>query len=487
MTRIRRSVLILAALALVISASTMTAVAGPRSCDNRNNNTFKKLLECVTVDGVREHQAAFQAIADANGGTRAAGTTGYAASAAYVADAMTAAGYDVTLQPFDIPVFYLTGPSTLDQIAPVSTVYAENVDFEVMTYSASGNVTAPVTAVDLDLGLGNASTSGCEAADFAGFPAGNIALLQRGACSFQLKAENAAAAGAVGAIIFNQGNDPSRTGLFFGTLSSFYSGNIPVVSTSYDLGEDWAGTPGLVMNLVVDAFSGTVTDYNVIAESTWGDPSRVVMVGAALDSPAGGPGINNNGSGSAAILEVALLMDKVKPHNKVRFAWWGGAFLNLIGSETYVNGLTQSELEDIVLYLGFDTIGSPNYVRFVNDGDGSEFGFPGAPGSDDIETLFENFFGDRGLAIEPTLDGWAFTDAVNFFFADVPFGGLYTGSVEIKTPAQAAVYGGTAGDLLDPCSQLPCDTFDNVSLEVLDQNADAAAYAILHYAQKEDW
>ena len=153
-----------------------------------------------------EHQAAFQEIADQNGGNRFSGLPGHDESVEYVVERLEAAGYDPVVQPFDYLAFAVLGPSTLQQTAPNPVTYVQGVDFGVIDQSDPGDVTAAVTAVDLQLGLGNTSTSGCEAADFAGFPAGNIALLQRGTCTFELKAENAAAAGAVGIVIFNQGN-----------------------------------------------------------------------------------------------------------------------------------------------------------------------------------------------------------------------------------------------------------------------------------------
>ncbi|MGB5709003.1 MAG: PA domain-containing protein, partial [Arenicellales bacterium] len=218
------------------SAAPFSLLAGPASCDSRVNNTTNKLLECVTVDGVREHQAALQAIADANGGIRTSGTPGYDESVDYVVERMTSAGYDVTVQPFQFNAFIKLGPSTLAQTAPASVIYVEDTDYSLMAQTESGNVSGgSVTGVDLALGTvtwpndPSTSTSGCEPVDFTGFVAGDIALIQRGACSFQLKAENAAAAGAVGAIIFNQGNDPGRTGLINGTLGSSYAGGIPVV------------------------------------------------------------------------------------------------------------------------------------------------------------------------------------------------------------------------------------------------------------------
>ncbi len=156
-------------------------------------------------------------------------------------DTLEAAGWNVSLHEFDYTAFRILGPSALQQTAPNAVTYVEDVDFGVIDQSDPGDVTAPVTAVDLALGPGNASTSGCEAADFAGFPAGNIALLQRGTCTFELKAENAAAAGAVGIVIFNQGNTPDREGIPPVTLTANNTSGIPVLGTTYPLGVTLAG------------------------------------------------------------------------------------------------------------------------------------------------------------------------------------------------------------------------------------------------------
>ena len=223
------------------------------------------------------------------------------------------------------------------------------------------------------------------------------------------------------------------------------------------------------------------TTYNVFAETNTGDDDNVVMVGAHLDSVSDGPGIHDNGSGSAAILEVAEQMRKVKPVNTVRFAWWGAEESGLVGSDHYVFGLTPEELDQIALYLNFDMIGSPNFVRMIYDGDGSAFGLAGPAGSGAIEALFEDFYTDRELAFEPTEISFR-SDYAAFFDSGIPFGGLFTGAEVIKTAEEQAIYGGVAGEQYDPCYHEACDTFDNVHLGVLDLNSDAVAFATLTYA-----
>jgi Zn-dependent M28 family amino/carboxypeptidase len=479
---------------------TGTVQAGPAGCATRVNNNHQKLLECVTVDGVREHQAAFQEIADDNGGTRAAGTPGYEASVDYVVERMTAAGYNVTLHDFP---FVFIPPSTLEQLAPISATYATGA----FTGSGFGDVTANVVPVDINLVPPRASTSGCDGAyahqdpantsspiiadpggpnDFAGFPAGGIALIQRGTCGFALKAHNAQAAGASAVIIFNQGDTPLREGLIVGTAVAAAGSvvgalTIPVVGASFADGSALA-QPGSRAHINVPP-PRNVTIQNVLAESTSGDPNNVVMAGAHLDSVQAGPGINDNGSGSAALLEIAEQMAKVKPRNMVRFAWWGAEESGLVGSTAYVNSLSAAERERIALYLNFDMVGSPNYVFFIYDGDNSDgVGAPAGPaGSAQIEKTFERYFDTVGEPYKGT-DFTGRSDYGPFIAAGIPSGGLFTGAEGIKTAAEAAIWGGTAGQQYDPCYHLACDTFANVNLHALDVNSDAIAYATLQYA-----
>jgi Zn-dependent M28 family amino/carboxypeptidase len=224
------------------------------------------------------------------------------------------------------------------------------------------------------------------------------------------------------------------------------------------------------------------TTFNVLAETSSGNDNNVVMVGGHLDSVSAGPGINDNGSGSAAILEVAEQMKNVKPNNTVRFAWWGAEESGLVGSDFYVNSLSQADRDRIALYLNFDMVGSPNYVRFVYDGSG-DVGPAGPAGSTAIEDLFNGFYASRGLAFEPTpFDGRSDYGPFIAEGVDIPAGGLFTGAEGMKTLAQRDIYGGIAGQQYDPCYHEACDTFSNNNNEVLDLNSDAIAFATLTYA-----
>ena len=501
-----RKTLVGMAVGAVVGSMTLV---GPVHADP-DNNSVDKLTKAVTAQGVLRHLDAFQAIADANGGTRASGTPGFAASADYVAGKLAEAGYQVTRQPFQFP-FYEEFGSSFTQLAPNPTSYVDGVDYNLMTYSAAGDVTGGVVPVDLALANPASSTSGCQAADFAGLDLiGKVALMQRGDCAFGLKASNAKAAGAAGAIIMNQGNgtreaNPDRYALFSGTLGAPVG--IPVVSVSFDKGVEFAATSGLTVRITADTTSELRMTENVIAQSRTGRADNVVMAGAHLDSVPAGPGFNDNGSGSAAILEVALQMAKVKPNNAVRFAWWGAEEGGLLGSTHYVNSLSKEQRADIALYLNFDMVGSPNYVFGVYDGDDSAASGsgPGPAGSAQIEDVFESFFASRGL---PTVAA-DFTGRSDYgpFIArgvDIPSGGLFTGAEGVKTAAEAALFGGVANASYDPCYHQACDSgtpvadgadatvygplnatgdlHGNVSRHAIDVNSDAIATAVITFA-----
>ncbi len=486
MSRIRWIVALLVA-AIAVPLGDGSADAGLLTCDFRANDTGPELRECVTLLGVRIHQGDLQRIADHNDGIRAAGTQGYADSVDYVVSHLRAAGYDPVVQEYDYLQFIELGPSALEAEAPVPETFDQGTDFEPMDQTEAGDVTAPVTPVDLQLGPGNASSSGCEAADFTGFPHGHIALLQRGTCGVETKAQTAAAAGAAGVVMFNQGDTaaPESQAVPAVTLTTDNTVDIPVMAASYPVGAQMAQTPGLTVRVFANSERSPTTTWNVLAESDTGRDDNVVMVGAHLDSVQAGPGINDNGSGAGTILEVAEDMQHVRPENRVRFAWWGAEELGTVGSAYYLSTLPPDQRDDIALYLNFDMIGSPNPVRFVYDGDGSEFGTTAPEGSAAIESFFRDFYADRHLASEPTRIEFS-SDYAIFFGLGIPFGGVFTGSSGIKTPEQAAVYGGRAGQPYDPCYHAACDTVDNVDRGVLDLNADAVATATLHYAMSTE-
>lgn len=469
----------MAAASLPASAAVASSNA---SCENRNINTMKKFLQCVNGDDVFTHLEAFQQIADENGGTRASGTPGYDESAAYVADLLEDAGYDVTVQEFEFSSFTENSSSlTIDGVDTPTGAYE---------FSGSGTIVdGNVVPVQLELGPDNASTSGCEIEDFDGLDfsgANDVALIQRGACNFSAKALNAQASGAEAVIIFNQGNNDGRLDTIVGTLGDGVVGTltIPVVGGAYADGV--ALNDGATVSLSVDATIETATTSNVIADLDGLNTDNVVMAGAHLDSVQEGPGIQDNGTGSAAILATALALGNNKkyvPQNSLRFAWWGAEESGLIGSEKYIFdpefGISQEDYDALALYLNFDMVGSPNFIYGVYDADQSSFEAPVAvpEGSSAIEDVFEAFYTLSGVPYEDT-EFSGRSDYQAFIDVGIPSGGLFTGAEVLKTEEQQAIWGGVAGEQFDQCYHEACDTIENVSEEAVEVNIDAIAFSI---------
>lgn len=437
-----------------------------------------------STDGIAEHLDALAQIAEDNGGTRAAGTQGYADSAAYVAGRLEEAGYTVTWQAFSFTLFTEDAEPTL---SVGGERFAPGADIETMSYSGSGAVKAPVSAVDVQLppGEANSSTSGCTADDFEGFPAGNIALVQRGSCTFGEKALNAQAAGAVGVILFNEGQD-GRRGPVDGTLGEDAELTIPVLGASFRVGERLAGTDELV-EMSATTSRTVVETHNLLADHWTGDPEQAVVVGAHLDSVQAGAGINDNGTGSAAVLELAEEIARLDLAltSRVRFAFWGAEELGLLGSTHYVSALSEDERDDILANLNFDMIASPNYVRFVYDGDGSDTPEAGPAGSGAIEERFVSWFAEQGLDCEPSAFSGR-SDYGPFIAVGIPAGGLFTGAEVTKSNLEAKMYGGTAGEPYDPCYHQTCDGRDNISADALAEMSGAMFAVTLGMAQEAD-
>lgn len=416
------------------------------------------LEDAITEAALMDHLAELQAIADVHEGNRAVGTSGYAASVDYAESVLVGAGYRVERVPFDVSVWRLTAATVLESGA---VSYESGVDVATLSYSASGDVTAAVRGIDLVLPptASPSSTSGCEASDFADLVAGEVALIQRGSCTFQQKAELAEAAGAGAVIVFNEGQ-PDRTDLEGWQLDPEGVVGIPVVGVSFAVGEELAASVAPV-RVVVSAQRFVGQSENVIAE-TPGDDTEVVVVGGHLDSVPEGPGINDNGTGVALILELARAMAaRPDPDRQVRFALWGAEEIGLVGSTSYVESLGSDELGTLAANLNFDMIGSPNGARFIYDGDGSDYGRRGPGASDDIEEVFEDFFAEEGLdAITTPFDGRS--DYGGFIERGIAAGGLFSGAESTKSAELADRFGGEAGVAFDACYHRACDDIGNI-------------------------
>ncbi|WP_433470934.1 M28 family metallopeptidase [Saccharomonospora azurea] len=462
-SRLRPAVAVAACVSLAFVGAG-SAMAAPKA----DSKLPDRLTKQVNIQKMNRHLTALQRIADTHDGNRASSTEGYNASAEYVATKLERAGFDVTRQEF--PFYYS------ETLAEKLVADGTEIPVTIMSYSPSteeGGLTAPLAAVAPD------DTPGCEASDY-GDVTGAIALVQRGSCSFSEKSVAAGEAGAVAVLVYNNEDGPVN-----GTLGEVNDGHVPSGGITQADGEALAALDGQEITLELRALMEERTTYNVIAETQTGRKDNVVMAGAHLDSDPAGPGINDNGTGSVALLETALSMgSKPKVNNAVRFAWWGAEEFGLVGSTHYVNSLSFEEQLDIALYLNFDMIGSPNAGYFVYDGDDSaqEGSGPGPYGSAQIERAFVDYLENEvGVATgEKDFDGRS--DYGEFIAVGIPAGGLFTGAEGIKTEEEAALWGGTAGEAYDSCYHQACDDLGNVDRVALDRNADAMAYVTATYA-----
>ena len=437
------------------------------------------LHDAIEIDALLAHLDALDTIGAAHDGNRLALTPGYDESAAYVVGVLEAAGYTVTRQEFPWSAWQRTGPAAL---VAAGQDWADNADIAPFSGSAGGTVTAAVVPVAVTLpmtGPANTSDSGCESAHWDGFPVGAIALVQRGTCTFTDKVAAAQAAGASAVVLFNEGQSDRRD-LLQGNMEP---STIPV------LGARTAVAEAIVAALAAGPVEATLT---VAAEttvgSTWniladlpGERPEMVVVGAHLDSVAAGPGVNDNGSGTAFVLEAARLLAAggQTPRNTLRFAFWGAEEAGLIGSSVYVQGLGPTERAAHLANLNFDMLASPNGARFVYDGDGDSGlpGFPAPIGSALIESFFTDFFALQGQDWLPTaFDGRS--DYGPFITAGIPAGGLFSGAEQAKTARQAQDFGGEAGEAFDACYHRACDTRPNVDPVLFLDLARAAAASI---------
>lgn len=455
-------------------------VANPGQPGPGDLKRSEKLRKNVTSAAVMGHLRQFENIAKANDGNRAAGTSGYEASAAYVEGVLKKAGYQTSRQPFEFRFEQVTTTS-LEQTAPQQRTFEHNP----MSYSP-GTSAAGVTG---EL-VAPSNPIGCTPADWGGVDAaGKIALVSRGTCSFAIKSQQARAAGASAIIVYN-----TDDGAFNGTLGAEAPDYVPSTGITQADGQALLAAMAdgpVTMKFVLEKVMEQRKTFNVIAQTPWGDPNNVVMAGAHLDSVADGPGINDNGSGSGAILEVAVQLNKQsniqgKLPNKVRFAWWGAEELGLLGSTHYIADLkanNPAQLKNIATYLNFDMVGSPNHIIGVYDANQSTYQAPVAvpPGSVETEKVFTDYFD----AIEQPWVDTEFSgrsDYQAFITNGIPASGLFTGADGRKTEREVQLFGGTAGVLYDPNYHTPADDLSNVNTTALEINSKAIAHTVLTLA-----
>ena len=455
-----------------LASATLVLAAACEQASLRETSGSDELRRSITVPGLRRHLEALQAIADDRGGNRAAGQEGFDASAEYVRRVLAAAGYRVQVQEFQIPSFEQRAPTTL---SVAGDEFLDGRDVRAMLFSASGAVNAPVSIVGPDAGGGG---SGCQAEDFEGFPAGSVAVIRPGPCFRRDQVTNAQEAGAAAIVVSYPGMVPGSVRR--STLISPDGISIPAVAATEAVGQalDRAAFAGTLVQLSVHAEVVERPTRNVIAETAEGSEEGIVMLGAHLDSVLDGPGLNDNGTGVAGLLEIARQLARARPEldHRIRFAFWSGEELGLYGSRHYVESLNPAERDAIAVYLNFDMLGSLNYARYVYQDEGP-------PGTEVVRRAFEDYFGRAGLAYD-TVDLAGRSDHGPFADAGIPIGGLFSGAEGVATRDQAGLFDGIAGVAHDECYHLPCDHLGNVHNLVLEEMVDAAAHVAFTLADR---
>lgn len=436
----------------------------------------RSLAAKVTAEGMFVHLRALQDIANANRATRAAGTSGYDASVDYIAKALRDKGFEVSTPQFQ-------RLHTVSEGKPTLTVAGRSFPVDqasLLVRTPPGGLTGQVVRPS--------QPAGCAAADYpAALPKGAIAVVDDSRCSVVDKQNSAVAKGAAAVIVTSQPTGQGAPPTLFNP--GYYNQLTLPVAVVGAAGAAALGRSTATVRLVLDAENVKVISRNVLAQTKTGASDEVVMVGSHLDSPVDSPGINNAGSGVAAVLETALQLGPLPPvANAVRFAFWGAAENGLNGSMDYVFGLDNAKLNDIALYLNFDMLGSPNPGFFTDDGDQSGPAGPGVASADVPE-------GSAG--IERTLAGYlnlagkrpadmplnTNTDYHPFLVAGVPVGGMNTGASQTKTTVQARLWGGQAGAAFDPGYRSPRDTVEAVNREALGVMGAGVAFAVGTYAE----
>ncbi|KAI1363127.1 peptidase family M28 [Xylaria arbuscula] len=414
----------------------------------------KKLQAEIKTENLWSHLVALDKIAAANGGNRAFGLPGYAASVDYVWEKISKIkGAKAWKQDFSALFNYV------DSIE--LKVNEESIYVYGLTYSPS----TPQEGITADLVLGPEGTSGCDASGYADLDvSGKVVLVDRFQCptggTLAGRVRPAAASGAVAVIVYNN----VETNVTAGTLSAPSADFVPAgfinqadglaLKSRLEAGEN------IVAYFQQDQIIEERVTQNLFVESNGGDPDNIIVLGAHLDSVQAGAGINDDGSGSALLLELSKAVLKYATKTKVRFAWWGAEENGLVGSKYYCANLETPEINRILVYLNFDMV-SKGYFG-VGDTDGSSHGSVGPVGSETIEQIYIDYYTGKGLEVTPAIltNG---SDYASFWgILNKPFGFINTGTA----PAQ------------DPCYHQACDTINNPDPETITINARAAANAI---------
>ena len=317
------------------------------------------------------------------------------------------------------------------------------------------------------------ANEGCDITDFPSDAEGKIVLIKRGKCPFGEKSANAGKAGAVAAVVYN--NEPGSIG---GTLGTPNKNHVATLGISKEEAEsfikDLKNGKTIKSSAYIDAIVRDIGTTNVIAQTKGGDQDNCVMLGGHSDSVAEGPGINDDGTGSLTLLEIATHLTNYEVNNCVRFAWWAGEEEGLLGSDYYVSQLSEEENHKIRLFMDYDMLASPNYAYQVYNATNAV----NPNGSEELRDLYVDWYKSHGLNYTfVPFDGRSDYNA--FLEHNIPSGGIATGAEGVKTTDEQEMFGGKAGDWFDSCYHQLCDGVENCNLDAWVVNAKVSILDIM--------
>ncbi|KAK3681647.1 peptidase family M28 [Podospora appendiculata] len=399
--------------------------------------------------------------------TRVIGSEGHKGTLKYIYDTLVGLGdyYTLSKQPF---------PAVNGQVFESRLVLGQTVPSSATPMSLTP-ATKNKQPVYGDLVL--VENDGCNADDYPEEVAGNIAFILRGTCPFGTKSEHAGKKGAVAAVVYNY-----EDGFVSGTLGTPSPDHVATFGLS---GEEAAPIlaklkKGKQVDSIayIDAEVNIITTSNILAQTKGGDQENCVMLGGHSDSVAEGPGINDDGTGSLTLLEIAAQLTNFTVNNCVRFAWWAGEEEGLLGSDYYVDVLPAAENKKIRLFMDYDMLASPNFAYQVYDARNDR----NPVGSQELRDLYVDWYTAHGhnYTFIP-FDGRSDYDA--FIRHGIPGGGIATGAEGIKSKDEAKWFGGKSGEWYDPCYHQLCDDVDNLNLTAWEVNARLVAHSVATYAK----
>lgn len=436
----------------LLSACGATTTPTIRPSDTAGPSSSGPAGSQITEAGLRARLDTLTAVSSGSG-FRAVGSPGFDAAADLVAADLRAAGWAVVEDAFTTPSFTDPGGSSL---AMDGRSFGDG-DIRPLIFAPAGDVSGPVVVIDWDPDVPEPSRTGCTAADYGDLPDGAIVLVRSGPC---LRRDQVLAAQQAGAGGFVVGYPSAASGdVLRPTLIDPGGLEIPAVAASRPVGDALAAaaSTGRTARLSTHASTKPAATRSIIGERKGSQPDKVVMLGAHLDSVIDGPGLNDNGSGVAALLEIARALSGSRPRATIRLAFWSGEELGLHGSFRYVTALPQQARSAIVAYLNADMVASPNGFAGVYDEPSA------STGSTAIRDLLSAAVGRAG-AVPVMVDVSRGSDHLAFTQAGIPTGGVFSGAGESVSEQQAAASRSTAGLPADPCYHRPCDDGSDLDL-----------------------